>query len=337
MSQGWRLPDGTPCGGGHQLSSMHSDSTAGLSPKNALNGYCYNGACKPYNCNGEVSLRSHFVSAHSPASSNVYSGGQSGNSTTMPPPITNAFNALPKSSECGRDIFASFLVSTEDDGGGDSSTYRLVQVNKLKCKFRERERERVQSQQLTIFAYRPARPNQTSSTAATLPVSLTQSPVTPPTNPFSAYVTPPPSVQYSPPAVNVSHYASPLPASYAHYSNWSSWHPVTECQYSTACITSGRGFQLVTRECQHPMGHVWSGGNCIGRREALQVCNEISAHVDEALYAMYAQYCPLNKRITAGEYAVSVCTKYQIKYPSLLSGSGRQLLGKLFPPTAVSI
>lgn len=33
-------------------------------------------------------------------------------------------------------------------------------------------------------------------------------------------------------------------------SNWSNWHPVTECQYSIVCIKDSRGFRLVTRECQ---------------------------------------------------------------------------------------
>lgn len=31
---------------------------------------------------------------------------------------------------------------------------------------------------------------------------------------------------------------------------WSEWSSVTECQYSTSCITTGRGFRLVTRQCR---------------------------------------------------------------------------------------
>lgn len=104
-------------------------------------------------------------------------------------------------------------------------------------------------------------------------------------------------------------------------SNWSSWTPVTECQYSAACITTGRGFRLVTRECRRLT-------SCVGRREALQVCDEIDQATDPALYDLYEQYCPVERRLTADIYAVQICQRYRQKYPSLLSGNGRQLLGK---------
>lgn len=69
---------------------------------------------------------------------------------------------------------------------------------------------------------------------------------------------------------------------------------------------------------------------CVGRREALEVCEEISqsVHRDPTLYDLYEQYCPRTKRISADAYAGQICAKYRVKYPSLLSGSGRQLLGK---------
>lgn len=46
-----------------------------------------------------------------------------------------------------------------------------------------------------------------------------------------------------------------------------------------------------------------------------------------AMYDLYEHYCPINSRRTANEYARSICLKYQIKFPSLLSGIGRQLMG----------
>lgn len=45
------------------------------------------------------------------------------------------------------------------------------------------------------------------------------------------------------------------------------------------------------------------------------------------MYDLYEQYCPISSRRTANEYARSICLKYQIKFPSLLSGVGRQLMG----------
>lgn len=69
---------------------------------------------------------------------------------------------------------------------------------------------------------------------------------------------------------------------------------------------------------------------CIGRGEALEVCEEIGQSVskDRAMLELYEQYCPLERRRTANEYAGHICDKYRAKYPSLLSGQGRQLLSK---------
>ncbi len=62
------------------------------------------------------------------------------------------------------------------------------------------------------------------------------------------------------------------------------------------------------------------------------MCEEISqsVHRDPTLYDLYEQYCPRTRRISADAYAGTICAKYRVKYPSLLSGNGRQLLGKLY-------
>lgn len=70
---------------------------------------------------------------------------------------------------------------------------------------------------------------------------------------------------------------------------------------------------------------------CLGRREALQVCPEVSTDKSirnpsmTTMYNLYEQYCPVSIRRSANEYAQSICRKYQAKFSSLLSGNGQQL------------
>ncbi|KPM11099.1 hypothetical protein QR98_0096660 [Sarcoptes scabiei] len=70
---------------------------------------------------------------------------------------------------------------------------------------------------------------------------------------------------------------------------------------------------------------------CIGRREALQICQEIlvsdHSRPASAMTDFYEQFCPSYSRKNVDEYASAICQKYQIKFSSLLSGRGRQLIG----------
>jgi len=83
MSQGWRLPDGTPCGRkmpDDMVSSSGSTAAVGTSNTTTMlsTGFCYNGQCRPFNCHGEMFYR---TASSSPASSNVYSGAGALNET----------------------------------------------------------------------------------------------------------------------------------------------------------------------------------------------------------------------------------------------------------------
>ncbi len=53
--------------------------------------------------------------------------------------------------------------------------------------------------------------------------------------------------------------------------------------------------------------------SCGGHKESFQLCND---QID---------FCGINSRQTAEEYANEVFQKYRIKYPTLLNGIGRQL------------
>lgn len=68
----------------------------------------------------------------------------------------------------------------------------------------------------------------------------------------------------------------------------------------------------------------------MGRREALKVCEEINSSINEesSLSVLYRRFCPVDQQRTAHQYAALICQKYRTKYPSLLSGSGRQLRNK---------
>lgn len=82
---------------------------------------------------------------------------------------------------------------------------------------------------------------------------------------------------------------------------WGPWHPVSECRHS--CLVDGTGFQLVSRECN-------SISRCSGKRENFKLCDS-------------TRKC--RGMVTADQYATKICEKYHRKYPSLLSGKGRQL------------
>lgn len=110
--------------------------------------------------------------------------------------------------------------------------------------------------------------------------------------------------------------------------SWSSWQASTKCRYS--CITNSKGYRLVTRECNSVYVFLdltisslnfinelfFYSNNCAGRRDSFQLCSEVNEH------------CDSNSMKTAQEYANEVCQKYRNKYPSLLSGRGRQLSTK---------
>ncbi|XP_064479441.1 A disintegrin and metalloproteinase with thrombospondin motifs 16-like isoform X2 [Ornithodoros turicata] len=82
---------------------------------------------------------------------------------------------------------------------------------------------------------------------------------------------------------------------------WGPWHTVSECRHS--CLLGGTGFQLVARECN-------SIPRCRGKRETFKLCDSTAK---------------CSNMISADQYATKVCGKYRRKYPSLLSGRGRQL------------
>ena len=76
MSQGWRLPDGTPCGRKDNSTFVNTDSE-----QLSSSGYCYNGQCRSFNCLGETFLKS---SASFSSSNNVYSAFASGSGNKKP-------------------------------------------------------------------------------------------------------------------------------------------------------------------------------------------------------------------------------------------------------------
>lgn len=54
--------------------------------------------------------------------------------------------------------------------------------------------------------------------------------------------------------------------------------------------------------------------NCLGKKETYQLCSDST------------DYCGAKILQTSQDYADKVCQKYRNKYPTLLSGMGRQLL-----------
>lgn len=82
---------------------------------------------------------------------------------------------------------------------------------------------------------------------------------------------------------------------------WGPWHTVSECRHS--CLVGGTGFQLVARECN-------AISRCRGKRETFRLCDST---------------VKCSGMMTPDQHATKVCEKYRRKYPSLLSGRGRQL------------
>ncbi|GIX84418.1 a disintegrin and metalloproteinase with thrombospondin motifs adt-2 [Caerostris extrusa] len=71
-------------------------------------------------------------------------------------------------------------------------------------------------------------------------------------------------------------------------------------------MVKGKGFQLVSRECNSVTG-------CLGQRDTFQLCDAPSS----------ANTCGAMKSVD--QYANEVCQRYRVKYPTVLSGKGRQL------------
>lgn len=127
LSQGWRLPDGAPCGQRLMDETKHDRITT--------TGYCYNGQCKPYNCAGEIYLRS--VPSTS-TFANVYNWAES-SPTTSPPPTGAAAATTAATDDVGnnfndtscalQDIFSQILAVDEQNGfPEDEDNYRLVRI-----------------------------------------------------------------------------------------------------------------------------------------------------------------------------------------------------------------
>ncbi|XP_054722580.1 A disintegrin and metalloproteinase with thrombospondin motifs 16-like [Uloborus diversus] len=95
---------------------------------------------------------------------------------------------------------------------------------------------------------------------------------------------------------------SPGPQSSMSEGGWGPWHKVSQCRPS--CVLKGKGFQLVSRECNSVTG-------CPGQRDSFQLC-------DSSLSS-----CGTMK--TVEQYSNEVCQRYRVKYPTVLSGKGRQL------------
>ncbi|XP_071041964.1 A disintegrin and metalloproteinase with thrombospondin motifs adt-2 [Parasteatoda tepidariorum] len=95
---------------------------------------------------------------------------------------------------------------------------------------------------------------------------------------------------------------SPGPQPSLSESGWGPWHKVSQCRPS--CMAKGKGFQLVSRECNSVTG-------CPGQRDTFQLC-------DAPLTT-----CGTPKSVD--QYANEVCQRYRVKYPTVLSGKGRQL------------
>ncbi|KAI1280503.1 A disintegrin and metalloproteinase with thrombospondin motifs 16 [Halotydeus destructor] len=83
------------------------------------------------------------------------------------------------------------------------------------------------------------------------------------------------------------------------------WVPLSSCHHS--CLANSRGVRLVTRECNSV------SGQCSGKKDWYQVCSA----GDDSCFGSSVK--------TGDEYANDICQKYRIKYPTLLSGKGRQL------------
>ncbi|XP_023210994.1 A disintegrin and metalloproteinase with thrombospondin motifs 6-like isoform X2 [Centruroides sculpturatus] len=95
-----------------------------------------------------------------------------------------------------------------------------------------------------------------------------------------------------------------------HITEWSPWKKISECKHS--CIVAGKGFTLVSRKCNTVTG-------CTGVRDSFQLCDNNSK-------------CTVMK--SAEVYATDLCKKYRNRYPTVLSGKGRQLAPRSGNPHA---
>ncbi|XP_053201786.1 A disintegrin and metalloproteinase with thrombospondin motifs 17-like isoform X2 [Panonychus citri] len=82
------------------------------------------------------------------------------------------------------------------------------------------------------------------------------------------------------------------------------WIGTSSCRYP--CLSGSRGLRLVTKEC-NPFGF------CHRKKDSFQLCSSSDVA------------CPKRSIKPVDKYADDLCTKYKIKYPTLLSGNGRQL------------
>uniref|UniRef100_T1KD58 Peptidase M12B domain-containing protein n=1 Tax=Tetranychus urticae TaxID=32264 RepID=T1KD58_TETUR len=82
------------------------------------------------------------------------------------------------------------------------------------------------------------------------------------------------------------------------------WIPTSSCRYP--CLSGSRGLRLVTKECS-PFGF------CHKKKDSFQLCSSSDIA------------CPKRSIKSVDKYADDLCSKYKIKYPTLLSGRGRQL------------
>lgn len=252
MSQGWRLPDGTPCGRkllapGPSSSSSSSSSTNGTM---LSTGHCYNGQCRPFNCAGEMLYRAAAAvsGTPSPSASNVYSG-RVVNSTgvSSAPQVEAEEEVITVDCPSPEKMLAipggvNMDASREEDTADYDSSYRLVRVRggggapPPKVINTEPPKAPVDWTALHQSGHNHHHHYQNTHHHHQVNQNNQQQ-------------------QHSLGPAQQNYFSTLLnggPASFGagKSGNWSQWTAVTECQYSTACITTGRGFRLVTRECR---------------------------------------------------------------------------------------
>lgn len=245
MSQGWRLPDGTPCG--RKLpgvaSAAHSPSSNGTM---LSTGHCYNGQCRPFNCAGEMHFRA-AAGTHlpSPSASNVYSGRGVGNSpstSAAPEEIVEEEVDCPSPEKMLTVPGGGGVEADEAATAGDyDSSYRLVRV---------RGGENQKTTPTTDHHHHQLQPPKSPVDWTALHGHHNHNQQ----HHQQQHSLLGPAQQNFFSSLNLAggnhHHQQQQQSTFNGAGNWSEWTPVTECQYSTACITTGRGFRLVTRECR---------------------------------------------------------------------------------------
>ena len=221
MSQGWRLPDGTPCGRNGTLSNA---------------GFCHKGQCQTFNCLGEMQYRTP-----NSLSNNVYSSGISSIVANH-----NESSYTFEHVDCGSNGgiasgFDSIPIDKDDDNNGNhDSSYHLVRI-------RNKETNKPKELPTPVYKHNPTQ-SPIVDLVITTPVVVDNRPIR-----VKQDIAMGPAQQNFFNSINLdtfhNHHHHPQTPIHIQ-SNWSDWAPVTECQYSTACITTGRGFRLVTRECK---------------------------------------------------------------------------------------